>query len=144
MSSSDLSDLTTDPGTSASATASEAGANAVPPVGEQDVHSWVAGIAELTQPDEIVWCDGSAAEKQGLIDQMLAAGTLVELNQEKRPGSYLARSNPADVARVESRTFICSQDEEDAGPTNNWVAPDEMRTEQIGRASCRERVCQHV
>ncbi|MCP2263636.1 phosphoenolpyruvate carboxykinase (GTP) [Promicromonospora thailandica] len=98
----------------------------------QDVRAWVASIAELTQPDEIVWCDGSAAEKQRLIDQMLAAGTLVALNQEKRPGSYLARSNPDDVARVESRTFICSEQEEDAGPTNNWADPTEMRAELKG------------
>ncbi|RPF23038.1 phosphoenolpyruvate carboxykinase (GTP) [Myceligenerans xiligouense] len=97
-----------------------------------DVRGWVEDVAELTQPDEIVWCDGSAEEKQRLIDQMLAAGTLTKLNEDKRPGSYLARSNPADVARVESRTFICSRKEEDAGPTNNWVAPDAMRSELNG------------
>ncbi|MBO0608973.1 phosphoenolpyruvate carboxykinase (GTP) [Myceligenerans salitolerans] len=97
-----------------------------------DVRTWVNDVAELTQPDEIVWCDGSDAEKQRLIDEMVAAGTLTPLNPDKRPGSYLARSNPADVARVESRTFICSQKEEDAGPTNNWVAPDAMRSELNG------------
>ncbi|GGM32989.1 phosphoenolpyruvate carboxykinase (GTP) [Promicromonospora citrea] len=104
-------------------------APAAPHGPQQDVRAWVASVAELTQPDEIVWCDGSAEEKQRLIDQMLAAGTLVRLDEEKRPGSYLARSDPDDVARVESRTFICSEREEDAGPTNNWVAPAAMRAE---------------
>lgn len=113
-------------------TSASSAATGVPAAGDLDVRAWVASVAELTQPDEIVWCDGSAQEKQGLIDQMLDADTLVALNQEKRPGSYLARSNPADVARVESRTFICSQAEEDAGPTNNWVAPADMRTELKG------------
>ncbi len=88
---------------------------------------WVEKMAELCQPDAVHWCDGSKEENDALCNLLVKKGTFIKLNEQKRPNSYLARSNPQDVARVEARTFICSEREIDAGPTNNWANPKEMK-----------------
>src|SRR5437667_238988 len=86
---------------------------------------WVDDCARLTRPDRIIWCDGSADERRRLTAQAVAAGILIPLNQRRRPGCYLHRTNPNDVARTEEVTFICTPTEDDAGVTNHWMAPDE-------------------
>ena len=110
---------------------------------------WVAEAAELTQPGKIHWCTGTLDEYRLLVKEMLASGDLLQLNQDHYPDCYLHRSDPQDVARVEHLTFVCSQNELDAGPNNNWMAPAAAKAKmaklfagcmQIGRASCRERV----
>ncbi|MFI0984235.1 phosphoenolpyruvate carboxykinase (GTP) [Streptomyces exfoliatus] len=121
--------------------------NAAPqtlPTQHQELVSWVSEIAEITQPDDIVWCDGSEAEYERLCEELVARGTFTKLDPALRPNSYYAASDPTDVARVEDRTFICSEKEEDAGPTNHWKAPAEMKelfagSEGIFRGSMRGR-----
>src|SRR6202165_3973447 len=91
------------------------------------VETWVDEVARTTHPDRVVWCDGSDVENDRLVEHMVSDGTLIRLNQEALPNCFLHRSDPQDVARTEHLTFICSQQAEDAGPTNNWMSPDEAR-----------------
>jgi len=102
---------------------------------------WVRDVAELTNPERIIWCDGSPAEGERLAAEMVATGTLVPLDPERKPNSFWARTDPSDVARVEERTFICSVDSADAGPTNNWMDPGEMKSRmtELYRGSMRGR-----
>ena len=96
------------------------------PTQNKELINWINDAVEMFQPEDVVFVDGSQQEWDQLASELVDAGTLIKLNEEKRPNSYLARSNPSDVARVESRTFICTEDQEGAGPTNNWAPPQAL------------------
>ena len=113
-----------------------------PNTANQKLISWINDMAALCGPEKLFWCDGSDAENRALCDLMVKSGTFIKLNEKKRPGSYLARSHPSDVARVEDRTFICTRTEDESGPTNNWADPAEMKQKLMGlfKGSMKGRV----
>jgi phosphoenolpyruvate carboxykinase (GTP) len=108
-----------------------------PPTKNAHLLAWVKEMAQLTKPDHIVWCDGSEEEKVRFTEHAVKAGILEPLNHEKLPGCYLHRSNPNDVARVEHLTFICTPTKEEAGPTNNWMAPEEGTRSSASSSTAR-------
>ena len=107
------------------------------------VLGWVREMTDLCQPDRVFWCDGSEAEKAALTEEAVAQGVLLKLNPAKLPGCYYHRSNPNDVARVEQCTYICTETQEEAGPTNNWAPPKEMRQKLLAmaRGACAAGRC---
>src|SRR5690554_4038857 len=96
------------------------------------LQAWVDEVAKLTLPDQVQWVNGSEEENQELLDLLVKTGSATKLNEDKRPDSYLFRSDPSDVARVENRTYIASRTKEAAGPTNNWIDPDELKKTMTG------------
>ncbi len=103
------------------------GSTSYPQVKHKALVNWVKEMTDLCQPDSVVWCDGSDEEYQRMCEMLVKKGTFIRLNPKKRPNSFACFSDPSDVARVEDRTFICSLRKEDAGPTNNWMHPKEMK-----------------
>lgn len=97
------------------------------PTNNKKLLAWVEEVVQLCKPARVHWCDGSQAEYDALCELMVKGGTFTRLNEKLRPGCYLARSHPSDVGRTEDRTYICSENKDDAGPNNNWAAPDEMK-----------------